>query len=387
MGFTIEDMLVVSREKYKMQVLAGGNGWSNSISWILMIEDSVVLRNFKGKDLAVTTGFGFDTESKLFRLVEKLISLHASGLIINTGRYIHEIPDSVIEICNENDFPLLTVPWDIMLFDMIKNLSLRVLLQNEADAQISNAFIRMIESPETAKESMKELLAYFDVDGTFQIVLISTGDLDSMDTVERRRLEYRLQLYLENLSHNGHLFYYAGNFVLIVNALSETELDEILKGFLRRAKRKLIEQKMSVGVGSVVIGVENLQKGYKRANAAIEKALQTKKDIIYFDKMGIYRLFGMVSDPELLVEMGRDVLKPLIDHDEKHDADYVETLKLYLENNGSIQAVADQMYTHRNTVIYRVNNIKKMLDSSLDSPDERLKYQIACLLCSRQVPS
>ena len=33
MGFTIEDMLVVSRDRYKMKMEAGSGGWSNSISW------------------------------------------------------------------------------------------------------------------------------------------------------------------------------------------------------------------------------------------------------------------------------------------------------------------------------------------------------------------
>ena len=59
MGFTIEDMVTETGSKYQMRMLAGANGWSNSISWILMVEDMTILQNFKGKDLAVTTGLGF----------------------------------------------------------------------------------------------------------------------------------------------------------------------------------------------------------------------------------------------------------------------------------------------------------------------------------------
>ena len=35
MGFTIEDMLVVSQDRYKMKMIAGNGGWSNSISWLM----------------------------------------------------------------------------------------------------------------------------------------------------------------------------------------------------------------------------------------------------------------------------------------------------------------------------------------------------------------
>ena len=380
MGFTIEDMLTVSREKYDMELIAGRNGWANSISWILLIEDQAVLRNFKGKDLAVTTGFGFPTEEKLQSLIEELVKRHASGLIINTGMHILEVPESVIRYSNENDFPLLTVPWSTELYDLIKVLSARIFMQSAADEQISNALIHAIEEPEAMDLYNKDLLPYFDVDGTFQVALITTGNLDVMDTVDRRSLSYRLQIYLENITHNGNFFYYDSCFALVVNALPKEQVTDIVNGFALRIKRKMPELPVTVGVGSVVKDATNLHIAYKRAKAAIGMALRTGQPLLYFDDMGIYRLLSLVPDQKLLEEMGDDLLKPLIAHDEKRDTDYVETLEIYLKNNGSIQAVAEELFTHRNTVIYRVNNIKKLLGSPLETAEDRMKYQIACML-------
>ena len=110
MGFTIDDMNLLSKDRYQMEMVAGNKGWSNSISWILMLEDTAIIQNFAGKELAVTTGLGFQTEDKLKVLVEMLVKHHASGLIINTGEYIRQIPDSILQFCDENDFPLMTVP-------------------------------------------------------------------------------------------------------------------------------------------------------------------------------------------------------------------------------------------------------------------------------------
>ncbi len=67
----------------------------------------------------------------------------------------------------------------------------------------------------------------------------------------------------------------------------------------------------------------------------------------------------------------------LEEHDRRHNSNYVETLKSYLEFDGSIQAMAQSMFTHRNTIIYRMNNIKKLLGTELATPAERLPYQIA----------
>lgn len=92
MGFTVEDMLIIARDKYKMELVAGQNGWANSISWLLMVEDTTIMENFKGKELAVTMGAGFRTEQDLLSLVEILDRHHAAGLVINTGYYVKEIP-------------------------------------------------------------------------------------------------------------------------------------------------------------------------------------------------------------------------------------------------------------------------------------------------------
>ncbi len=386
MAFTIEDMLTVSREKYGMEQIAGSGGWSNSISWILLIEDSMILKDFKGRDLAVTTGLGFDSEERLLELVEKLADLHASGLVVNIGPHIQKVPDSVRRYCDENSLPLLTVPWDTILYDMIKDLSIRVFLQSAADEQISNALIHAIEEPGAMGMYEKDLLPYFDVDGTFQIVLISTGDLDVMDTVERRRISYRMQIYMANITHNAHFFYYDSCFVLVVNALTQEQLRGIIDGFVRKISQKMPDSRVAVGVGSMVMDVSNLQRAYQRARAAVDLALRTGSRILWFDEMGIYRLFSLVKDGQLLQEMGEETLRPLLDYDRQHGTVCVETLHRYLENDGSIQSVAQAMFAHRNTVIYRMNNIKKLLGSNLDTSEERLKYLIACMILKMQKP-
>ena len=384
MAFTIEDMETISRDKYKLEIVAGRSGWSNSISWILLIEDSVVLEDFTGKDLAVTTGFGFNTEEKLLELVEKLVERHASGLVVNTGPYVEAIPDSVRRYCDENSLPLMVVPWSTSLYQMIKDLSMRVFLQSAVDEQISNAFIHAIEDPSSVQLYRKELLPYFDLDGSFQVALITTWDLDEMDTVERRRLSYRMHIYLENITHNAHFFYYDSCFVLVVNALSEAQLREIMEGFVSKLKRRLPNSQVSVGVSSQVTDISNLQLAYKRARATVIRALRGGQDILWFDEMGLYRLFTQVADKRLLREMGEETLRPLLEHDEQHGTAYVETLQHYLQSERSIQEVAQRMYTHRNTIIYRINNIKKLLDCDLENSEDRLKYLISCMILKMQ---
>ena len=386
MGFTIEDMMTVSGSRYKIKMEAGKHGWSNSISWILMIEDMTILQNFAGKDLAVTTGLGFRQPGQQLELVKELSSLGASGLIINTGMYIMEIPEKVRTFCDENDFPLMTVPWDIPLFDMIKDLNMRILLQGITDDEISSALIQAIKNPEDAESSRKTLLPHFDVDGTFQVVLIEPDDLDTMDTVERRRISFQLQIYLESISHNASFFYYDAAFALVVNDVPEDHLHDLLDRFVKRLEIRMPDRKIWVGIGSPMEDLKNLHLAYRRAQAAVRMAARQDKSMVWFDEMGIFRMLSLIPDPVLRREMGEDLLEPLIIHDRVHGTDYVQMLEIYLETGGSIKAVAEQTFTHRNTAIYRLGNIRKLLNNDLDSTEDRLRYQLACMLLHTPEP-
>ena len=377
MGFTIQDMLIVSKDLYQMELIAGQNGWANSISWLMMIEDTQIINNFNGKELAVTTGLGFPSTEKLMRLAKKLVASHAAGLIINTGEYIHEVPQRLIDFCDENDLPLITVPWKIILADMIKELTMQVFLQGSTDEQIIKAMISAIENPENVNNYRKELLPYYDVDGAFQIILISVGNLDEMDTVERRKLSYRLQIYLENITHNGIFFYYDGAFVLVLNDVDSKNMEDILGGMLSRTKRRMPEEDLHVGVGSMVRDIVNLRTSYTRAKSAVIMARNKGKIRVDFDNMGLFRLLYSVEDKNLLEDMRDTPLLPLIEYDMKHSSNYLETLELYLKYNGSIQKVSEEMYTHRNTVIYRISNIKKLIGCELETTEEKLRFQIA----------
>ena len=339
MSFTIQDMMLTAENRYEMKFLAGKNGWSNSISWVHLLEDTTIIQNFWGKELAVTTGLGFPEKEDWMHLAQQLNRYHASGLVINVGQYIYEVPEELKAYCDENDLPLLTVPWEVHLSDMIKDFSIHVFLQDTTDEQIASALIAAIETPDNQDAYRKDLLQYFDVDGSF--------------------------------------FYYNSDFVLVANALSEEYLCRLVEGAIKRGKRRMPGLQLCVGIGSRCMDISQLSVSYQRAKAAAHIAMTQKKQVVKFDDCGLFRLLYMVKDKEILKEMETECLAALEEYDRRYHAGYVETLQSYLKHNGSIQAVAAELYTHRNTVLYRIGNIRKILGNELKTPEERLPYQIA----------
>jgi DNA-binding PucR family transcriptional regulator len=212
------------------------------------------------------------------------------------------------------------------------------------------------------------------------VALVTTGDLDKMDTVERKRIAYRLQLYLTNLTHNGHFFYYDSYFVIIMNAMREEECAQILDSFFDRTQRKIPDRRVYIGVSDQVKDIENLHFAFKRARAAAEMALKRKEGLLYFDTMGLYQMLYLVEDRKLLTDLSGKLLAPILEYDREHNGDYLVTLESYLRNGGSIKAMSEELYIHRNTILYRMANIRKLLGCSLETPKERVEYTVACMI-------
>ena len=148
-------------------------------------------------------------------------------------------------------------------------------------------------------------------------------------------------------------------------------------GAIKRGKRRMPELELCVGIGSKCMDISQLSISYQRAKAAAHMALTHKKQVVKFDDCGLFRLLYMIEDKGILREMETECLAALEKHDRRYNADYVDTLQSYLKHDGSIQAVAAELYTHRNTVLYRIGNIRKVLGNELKTPEERLPYQIA----------
>ncbi|WP_394372099.1 helix-turn-helix domain-containing protein [Clostridium neonatale] len=56
------------------------------------------------------------------------------------------------------------------------------------------------------------------------------------------------------------------------------------------------------------------------------------------------------------------------------------TLRNFFDNNQSISDTANAMYLHRNTISYRLNKIRKIIEDDFDNPLIRLHMYISFII-------
>ncbi len=377
MAVMLSELISESKSQYELKLIAGAQALEVPVNWVHLVEDAAVATYFWGGELVLTTGVGQSGAHWLVELLKVLSQYQCSGVIINTGPYIQEIPQEAVDFCDKNGLALLTMPWHIHLSEVIQYYCMRIVMERQSDAEISKAVINAIQTPTDETRYLPNLQEYYNVEGLFQTVVFRIDYPETTELASRLRTGDTLRTLLSRTIRKFTLMRYEEFYVLVLNDTGPEVADDVAQQIIHRCLNHTPPLPAHVGVGGQVIGVQNLHNSYRRARAAARMADYYKKDLVYFQDMGIYQLLFTAEDPDVLIGFYKDNLGTLEEYDQQHGGSLLETLYYDLSTGGSIKAVAEAMYTHRNTVNYRLGKIRELLDADLSDADERTRYRMA----------
>ena len=81
----------------------------------------------------------------------------------------------------------------------------------------------------------------------------------------------------------------------------------------------------------------------------------------------------MSEDPGELERFYDETVAPLAAYDEQYETELVSTIEAYLDNDGNVTPTADQLFTHRHTVRYRLERVKELSGHDITSTEGREK--------------
>ena len=137
--------------------------------------------------------------------------------------------------------------------------------------------------------------------------------------------------------------------------------------------------RVNIGVGSVVDNVRSLAVSFKEAQIALEvgKVFDTEKTIISYENLGIARLIYHL--PTTLCETFlREVFKR--GSIESLDQETLFTIQKFFENNLNVSETSRKLFVHRNTLVYRLEKIKKLTGLDLREFDHAIIFKIALMV-------
>ena len=134
-----------------------------------------------------------------------------------------------------------------------------------------------------------------------------------------------------------------------------------------------------VGIGTTVDTLKDLARSFKEAQAALEvgKVFDTEKLIVSYDNLGIARIIYQL--PTTLCEQYlREVFKK--GSIENLDHETLFTIQKFFENNLNVSETSRKLFVHRNTLVYRLEKIKKLTGLDLREFDHAIIFKIALMV-------
>ena len=170
--------------------------------------------------------------------------------------------------------------------------------------------------------------------------------------------------------------------IAVVKQITPTTTDEdLLK--LAQAIEDTLKSELSIktviGIGTVAEHLRELADSYKEAQTAIDvgKVFDTEKSIINYENLGIGRLIYQLPTTLCEIFLSEVFKKNSID---SLDQETLFTINKFFENNLNVSETSRKLFVHRNTLVYRLEKIKKLTGLDLRQFDHAIVFKVALMV-------
>ncbi len=196
----------------------------------------------------------------------------------------------------------------------------------------------------------------------------------------KRKIEFKLSEFFSK--HTDTITAYIGDDTFVVfKAVPEEDSDQFIT-LLKKSYISIFEPLKSISIKNIAVGLSNPYKGaqglvdaYREAHLAVDfgERLWGMNKSYYFGDLGILSILGE-GNREKEIQFAEQLLNKLTNED------LLQTLECFFDQNLNLTETAQHMGIHRNTVIYRLNQISAILGVDPRVFEQAMTIQIALLI-------
>lgn len=393
-----EDLMNMKQIRNGMKLVAGEKGVNRNIRWIYFAdciqclkEDFNLAELIHGEELVIVTNESLTgNDDKIIDMIKVMFVKNIAGFVINEG----QISQRVIDYCNEIELPLFEVSVELHLIDL-SQIVCRALVEEESNTNSRERILSSILYTDNLNvEEVMEQANYLGVNlsGKHRIIVLHMREPEGLPDQKKTAGEGYLMEMRENIKKSieaefrsygmRHLMVLsqpnAAVILLPAELFSRDLLITILTNIINGGEGKY-HISMKAGVGTSYEYIEEFKKSYQEAKNALSiSKIATKEQKVYFyENLGIYSLIAQISNGKFLDDYVENRIGKLVKADNMQEGELCETLETYLEHNCNANAAAEALFIHRNTMRYRMDKIKRILDDDINDMSVFLELKLA----------
>lgn len=320
-------------------VAVGGPGLDRPVRWAHSTELLDPRPYLHGGELVLTVGAGLTNPERCAAFVHALVECRVAALGLGVGDVHAEPPEALVADCEAAGIPLLLLPPTTPFIEVTELLA-EHRIRLASDRSRRSTVGRLAEAV-LRRQATSDLLADD----------IREAGLDPRNlcaSLWPKRLEELIRQRLETSNHLlGDL---PDCLLLLTNDAQEAE----------RAATSLGVTTISGGTFELDDLAEELD-GLLTARSRREGLEESDDELHAHARRRSHYTYLVNSMPqESLEPLLADLLDPLVEHDDVSGSHLVESLEVFLQHDGSVQAAARTMHLHPNSLRHRLTRIYEL---------------------------
>ncbi|MDA8195240.1 MAG: PucR family transcriptional regulator [Thermaerobacter sp.] len=105
------------------EVMAGQHGLDHPVRWVHVGEIPNISEFLKGGELVLSTGLGLTSADARHRYISGLMEARASGLLLELGSYLSEVPPDLLDVADRNRFPVIVFRHPVRFLDLSQDVN------------------------------------------------------------------------------------------------------------------------------------------------------------------------------------------------------------------------------------------------------------------------
>lgn len=369
-----------------IHVLAGEAGLQRRVEHITVMEVPDIRRWLKGNDFLITSFYSVrKSEGAQCQLIEELADI-CCCVAVKTGQYVDDISEAVRNTADRVGLPLLEIPFQTPYIDLLVN-AMNLIFEEENISSIHEKYVRDILYENYTDEILmmeRGRLFGFEVDENyFAAVNLCFRRKYVPSEAENKGLRFLCQTLQRDLLDGGglqgcHLIHLKKGFLLLTESGQKEKLEQILRRSLKEDYFKKLwtagEKKVVCGIGPVKKGLKGIRDSYSLSFKAMKVGVTLSGNrFLYFYQ----ELEPFCELEKVLVSSSENVFTGVLAPVKNQEL--LDTLMMYYECRACMDRVAERMFTHKNTVKYRLNRIQELTGLDLKNPDDNFRLYLAVL--------
>ncbi|NLB21498.1 MAG: PucR family transcriptional regulator [Clostridium sp.] len=163
------------------------------------------------------------------------------------------------------------------------------------------------------------------------------------------------------------------------NLINLDDMKNLGNEIINTLEKEITDSSFHLGIGRTSTSLLEIEKSFIEAKEAlrlVQKSSDAKKVCHFEDFVVHHFLEENISEIEMR-KFFHNALGPIYQYDKKYSSELISTLETWISHHFNVAETARALFTHRNTVLYRMDRISTILQSDLKNADEILKYQLA----------